>query len=157
MKIPIKKFILFLLVVLLISLNTCDIVDNNDPCDRTAFNISQTLKLKVNTKWIKEANNLNADGENVRIEFHKIACGFDEYKPGGDITFTGVTDPDGYYISGFASYNIRNSGDKVIIIISRKINEVWKQVNHEEYSFIEEDFNGNAWADHLTMSYTFRL
>ena len=50
MKNLLKKTIPFLLVTTLIPLTTCDILSEEDPCDKTAFNISQTLKLKVNTK-----------------------------------------------------------------------------------------------------------
>ncbi|MEN8116534.1 MAG: hypothetical protein ABFS16_06115 [Bacteroidota bacterium] len=148
---------LFLLISS-IFLTTCDIFeDADDPCNDTDFKISKTRSITVSTSWLSDDNNsININDLDVRIEFHKIACGFDEYKPGGDFTFTGVTNEDGVYTSGRVNYNIRNSNDRIILIISRQRNGIWEQVEYEEFSYREDDF-GNDGTWNSLIGYTFFL
>ena len=140
-----KTTTLFFSLILFFSLTTCDILENDDPCDDTAFKISGNAGFHVSAWWKDAATNMPIDDSSLeaRIEFHKIACGSDEYKPGGDFTFTGFTDEDAQFWSGQVNYNIRNSKDRIILIISYHKNDgTWQQVEYEEFTYSEDDFNG---------------
>lgn len=144
-----KKLILFVLVISLISLTTCDILKDDDPCDKTAFKISGSLSLTVHVDWIDGRTNkpFTGSGLQSRVEFHKIACGFDEYKPGGDFTFTGFPNENGRFMSGTPNYNIRNSNDRIKIIISYNFdNKGWMQVSQTELTYSEKDFQSGSYS-----------
>lgn len=140
-------------IALLLSLSSCQ-TDKFDPCDQNILKNSQTSNFNVSTKWKWDFDGEPATLIDVKIEFHKTACGFEEYKSGGDFTYTGKTDIKGLYNSGYVSYNIRNAKDRIVLVISRKSkenNDVWEQVQYEEFYYNEIHEGDNF------LNYTFPL
>jgi len=133
MKIPIKKFILLLSLFILISNINCNITEKFDPCDSTTLRAGYQITSNIIVRAFLTQDDKPISFQQVMIEFHKIECGSEEYKKGGDIVFRGVTDSDGIFQNGSAVYNIRNSNDRIIVIVSIKKNSNWEQTEYHEY------------------------
>ncbi len=144
-----RKTYLFYLPVLLILFTTCD--EEIDECNKTDLGVNaKNITIKVYAYFTKDDKPV--EKQNVIIEFHKIACGSDKYKVGGDFTFRGTTNADGIYQNGIVGYSIRNIKDRIIVIISYdKGGNIFEQAEYHEYT--EDDFKNGL----NNFSFTIRL
>jgi len=147
----------FFSIVILFTLTTCDYFfgdENETECDKTAFSSTKTYKVSfsimlMSTVYDDYTNlvTIPLQGEQIKIEFHKKACGLEgSYTPGGSFEFTGVTDSFGEFDSGGASYQVRNGSDAFISIISHRPHSQvpWEEIHNEHRLFRESEFNKNT-------------
>ncbi|MDB4584341.1 hypothetical protein N9164_14405 [Draconibacterium sp.] len=153
----------FFSIILLFTLTTCDYFfgeEDETECDKTAFSSTKTYKTQFMVKIMYNDHvnivNIPLSGEQVKIEFHKIACGFDSYKPGGDFEYVGKTDNAGEFYSGAVSYQVRNSNDVFITIISHRSSNSypWIEAFNEQLSFNKYDFLKNTFIRYEEKIYT---
>jgi len=113
MKPSFKKIVPVLFLFIFTILSDCDILVSSDKCDATVLNPSINVTLKANVHFTQIGKNVPY--ESAKVIFHKLACGEDDYKPGGDFEFYGNTNSEGAFTSGIVNYNLRNEMDEIVI------------------------------------------
>ncbi len=133
--IPKIQSYLFLGIIFLF-FTTCELIENNDPCDKTI--LKPSIEVKVFIKYyLYNGFNEKSDKE-VKIVVEKIACGMDEPAPGARFEFTGYMNDDEYFEVGPVGYNLRNENDKINIIFYYMVGDEFE--DSAEVTLYPEDF-----------------
>lgn len=145
-----RKLIILLFFLVAIFLNTCSFL-KEDPCDGTELLTSLNVNIMISTLFHR--NDIPVPGLEVKIEFCKIACGFNEAKPGSTFTYTGLTDSGGMFNSVKVGYNLRNLKDEILVSNYYKgTNGEW--ILAENLSYNSSFFSG--YTDR-TLQYLYKL
>ncbi|MFY9154173.1 MAG: hypothetical protein WAO52_19290 [Prolixibacteraceae bacterium] len=123
MKKLLRKSIVFLSLILILSNYNCDSLGSDDPCDASVLNPS--ISVQVKGVFFLYENDTRSERE-VMITFDKYACGNDAPVPQGHFEFKGFMNTDDYFRSGQVGYNLRNENDKVQISFYFKHNNAFQ-------------------------------